>query len=1253
MRALLPLVTLVAFALSAVVGQAQESKTGGAAQKSPSSKQQIKAKGPYVLDAVPKEYRLHAYDDCGVVERQPHVQMEDSYCWTFAPSDTDADLKSRSAVFNAKTVKMLYTDLDPKLSYVLAVTYANDHVYKRVQSLWANGEQLHEPFALPPAKAARLVVRVPKSVTKTGKMALQFRLHGEENVTVSVVELWANAPAKQTLRICDVFGLYPNLSGKILDMTYEPVAGAAIEVFQRENDKPLAVVKSGADGSFNMPRRALKDLPPKSDLRIVAALGSRTESVYLPAARLFEPVFEPVRYRPLPTQVAGLAEFQISLDGAWKIHPAPAQDLRKNPLDAAGWKDIKVPGQWRQQGFDLPRDQTVAMAKEFSIPPEWVGRRIFLRFNAIHAGTHYWLNGQPMGSSENLFTPVEWEISKQVRIGEKNRLDLEMTVDTPSEMLSSSSNYVFHNLGGIDRSVSVFALPPIHVRSLHVANDLDKNYEDADLKLAVTLDNPEQSKAEGLTLDIVLQDADGKPVEHSTSKVELDSLAPGEATREIITHVKKPLKWSAEKPNLYKLAVELKQNGKLLERIDRNVGFRKIEIRGSRFLVNGVVVKLCGADHHEVDPLTGRADTARHAEEDVRLLKAANLNYLRTSHYPPNIELVEAADKLGMYLEVEAPFCFVGSYGDLSHLREVLPATSAMIDYYHSHPSVMIWSLANESSPNAFWRVSREMVMKLDPTRPTTLNEFESQPIADIKNMHYPPMPYDEQVKDDPRPILLDEYFFPVCHELTDVRIDPGLREFYGFGHSDPDSAFGRECEVSFTKPFGKPCTPPGAWSHIVHSQRVMGGTMWAAIDDSFYFADGTHAGYSWHDGFWGLIDAWRRPKPEWWLAKMVFSPVWFSSRHVEYSARQTTVSLPVENRYSFTDFGELRWSWEIGRKKGVVKVTVAPGKTGTIEIPIPPNTPEGAKLLVRASDTKGNLINVASIQLGRATEKPLPQPKAGTPQYQDDGKTVLIEGRGFALVFNKKSGDLNASDPRHRSPVVRFPSLHVTRYDFGNLAGPNSEPYAVFPDAKTRTVEEVAVQSRPGGLEIKVREHFDRFAGSTTWLIDKNGMGKVRYDYTYSGKEMNTREAGIRFTLKPVCDELAWRRWSEWDIFPNDSISRTAGHSKALRTGKRGADPEAVRPTWPWSQDQTELGTADFRSIKFNVYEASLRASDGAGLRVYANADAHVRSCLSDNGVLLHVLSRCPLGQVVIKNGDRLAGEFVIEVLRPEEPNR
>jgi hypothetical protein len=137
-----------------------------------------------------------------------------------------------------------------------------------------------------------------------------------------------------------------------------------------------------------------------------------------------------------------------------------------------------------------------------------------------------------------------------------------------------------------------------------------------------------------------------------------------------------------------------------------------------------------------------------------------------------------------------------------------------------------------------------------------------------------------------------------------------------------------------------------------------------------------------------------------------------------------------------------------------------------------------------------------------------------------------------------------------------------------------------------------------------------------------------------------------VRLVLQPGCDEIRWRRWSEWDIYPDDHIGRTEGAAKARRDAKWGDAPERTRPTWPWSLDQTELGTNDFRAIKFNIYEASLAAADGAGLRVRANADVHVRPCLADNGVKLHVLSKCRLAPIVLKKGDRITGRYAVELL-------
>jgi len=173
-----------------------------------------------------------------------------------------------------------------------------------------------------------------------------------------------------------------------------------------------------------------------------------------------------------------------------------------------------------------------------------------------------------------------------------------------------------------------------------------------------------------------------------------------------------------------------------------------------------------------------------------------------------------------------------------------------MIDYYHAHPSVIFWSLANESNFNHCFEVANHLVKQLDPTRPTDFNNPDPKRICDIANLHYPPMPYAGQARGDPRPLVLGEYFFPVCHEQTDVRVNPGLREYFGAGHGDPAALWGRECALAFARPYMKPGIPPGAWTHIVQSSRVTGGGIWAALDDAFYFPDGRHAGYAWHHGF-------------------------------------------------------------------------------------------------------------------------------------------------------------------------------------------------------------------------------------------------------------------------------------------------------------------------------------------------------------------------------------------------------------------
>jgi nitrite reductase/ring-hydroxylating ferredoxin subunit len=572
-----------------------------------------------------------------------------------------------------------------------------------------------------------------------------------------------------------------------------------------------------------------------------------------------------------------------------------------------------------------------------------------------------------------------------------------------------------------------------------------------------------------------------------------------------------------------------------------------------------------------------------------------------------------------------------------------------MLDTYNSHPSVLFWSVANESHLNEAFLISNRLVKELDPSRLTTFNhpfskgEFEVQ--FDLANRHYPTWPYETVAPEVRQPLVFGEYNFPVCHEQVDVMTDPGLRELWGHGHSDPASAYAQECAAGSALPPLKPGTPPGAWTAIHNSGRLAGGMIWASHDDSFYFPDGTHAGYSWVHGFWGLIDAWRRPKPEWWLAKLIYAPVWFPKRQLDVRPG-AAVRLPVENRYSFTDLRELRFTWERGGETGIVEAALPPRSAGEITFPELTGARPGQTLVVRCWDAAGRLVNAAAFRLGEPVAVLVPRPQAGAPDWQDDGRRVIIRGKGFGLVFDRRTGDLDPEAREHTAVILQFPALHLTRYDFGDLAGPNAEPYEVLPKAASRGVDQVDILERPEGLAITVRDHYDDFAGSVTWLIARDGLTTVRTDYGYSGHGTNLREVGMRTRLALPCDELRWRRWSEWGVFPDDSISRTEGTARAWRPGATGPDPEGVAPNWPWSQDQTALGTADFRSIKFNVYEAALVEPDGRGVKALANADAHVRASLDQAAVMMHLLSRCRLAQIPLQAGDRIRDEFTVQLL-------
>ena len=361
-------------------------------------------------------------------------------------------------------------------------------------------------------------------------------------------------------------------------------------------------------------------------------------------------------------------------------------------------------------------------------------------------------------------TPYEVNITDALQDG-TNVLSLQVRSESLADMLGSLTQYAAHQLGGITRKVTLFAVPDIHLSDLRIQTDLDENYRDARLKLYVAVRNDSDRPSRKVSLKAVLD-------KHEASgSLNLPEIAPGETWKGWLEmDVKSPLLWDNEHPNLYRLHLDLYEGENSIAQIEKKFGFREVEVRGNRLLVNGRPVKLRGVCRHEAHPLYGRSLTDEEWKADAELYRAANCNFIRTSHYPPAEEFIEYC------VELEAPVCWIGhhanenwqklNYKDEKYYDYVLQADMETVHFYRNHPSVIFWSMANESYWNKGFAQVAEYMKKADTTRPFAFHDqayggFNNQgSTAPIANIHYPgPGGYQEAAKID-RPMTYGEY----CH---------------------------------------------------------------------------------------------------------------------------------------------------------------------------------------------------------------------------------------------------------------------------------------------------------------------------------------------------------------------------------------------------------------------------------------------------------------------------------------------------------
>ena len=559
----------------------------------------------------------------------------------------------------------------------------------------------------------------------------------------------------------------------------------------------------------------------------------------------------------------------FSLDGQWFFHwsrnpeERPANFYRED-YDVSQWSKITVPGNWQTQGYGTPiyininypfvknrpsvtseppkdwtayenRNPVGSYARFFEVTREMLSKNIILHFGGVHSAFYVWVNGQKVGYSQNSMSPAEFDITQYLREGE-NSLKVEVYRWCDGSYLEDQDMW---RLSGIFRSVQLWVRPLVHISDYHVTAEPTDDYSQATVTANIAICNTGKKKAKNLRVALKI---DGETVEE-----QLKSLAAGDTTSIRLTYlIKNPKLWSAEKPNLYPLSIELGD-----EHFDYHLGIKKVEIVGEVFKINSKNVKLRGVNRHDHHPKTGRYVDDATYEEDIRLMKQANINFLRTSHYPDREYLYELCDRWGIYVMDEANHETHG-YGYANHeMGEDLTFQAAHVDRAESlvkrdfnHPCIILWSLGNEGSVGPNIEAMYNKVKELDTTRPPFYDSDRRYSAIWDDSYLYPNelKKNSQQVTD--KPFMMREYAHAMGNSIGN------LQEY---------------------------------WDVIYADSSICGAAIWDWVDQGLekdgYYAYGGDFGDKPNDGPFcinGIVGPDRKPHPHYYEVQYVYQPLHF-----------------------------------------------------------------------------------------------------------------------------------------------------------------------------------------------------------------------------------------------------------------------------------------------------------------------------------------------------------------------------------------
>ncbi|MGI6315874.1 MAG: glycoside hydrolase family 2 TIM barrel-domain containing protein [Christensenellales bacterium] len=729
------------------------------------------------------------------------------------------------------------------------------------------------------------------------------------------------------------------------------------------------------------------------------------------------------------------------LNGRWRFlyttNPFEApEDWIEPAFDDRNWDIIPVPCNWQLLGYGIPQYTNIrypipydppyvpdenpvgCYRKDFLLPAAWEGKRVTLTFDGVDSYYEVYLNGTFIGFSKVSRMPAEFDITNALMEG-LNTLCVKVFQWSDGTYLEDQDMW---RVSGIFRDVYLTATDTSYLRDLYFTPRLDDSFTAGQLDISAELRGSESDTG---YLLITLWDGDDRVV----SKECPIAFEEGQCRVETSLTVDCPELWSAEIPNLYTLTAEWLPSGVLSTVSSFQVGFVKVEIRGVEFFVNGVSVKFKGVNHHDTHYLLGHTVPMEELIKDVRLMKQHNINTVRTSHYPPDPRFLDLCDQYGLFVidetDLETHGDNITGYAlssDPAWRTAYIDRVDRMIRRDRNHPSIVMWSMGNESGYGENHKAMIAHARRLDPSRPIHYSEARNHPEVDVVSTMYPTVRYDvgevpnehrrslitEAVDTDPRPYFMCEY----AHAMGN---GPGNFKEY--------------------------------WETIYAYPRLIGGCVWEWVDHGIlaenesgevFYAYGGDFGDQPNDGVFcidGLNTPLREPHTGLIEYKKAIQPI-----------RTRTTDNPciyeITNMQFFADLSDYNGRWDLQQDgesilSGEVDLSsVAPGESIFVSLNLP-ETDDSHEWTLRFTYTlnietlwalPGYEVGFDQFHLQAARMDPVPANTLPPLQVYETESILLVCGEEFSLSFDTRTGVMRSYTWQDMEMLEEGPKANLWR---------------------------------------------------------------------------------------------------------------------------------------------------------------------------------------------------------------------------------